>query len=339
MSHPKNNPFAGFDPELKQTLLGKSHVFSFFQAMRLLKILLRTETGKGIQDGRSIHIRPRLSLGFPAADIDQIREVDTGAHPGYEMIVNFLGLYGVASPLPNFYTEDLVDEDSDGESATKDFLDIVNQRLYDLFFECCTKYRQSYQVVEANNIEHLERLFCLMGIGEASFRESVDNPGKLIRYIGLLIQKPHSAMGLETILRDALGGIPVSVVPGVKRKGKIAEDQRFLLGKSDHCLGENLVVGETVADRMGKFAIRIGPLASEDHADFFPDAEKFKLARFLTDFYITERLEYDIEVILSGGEAKTVCLGNPEHARIGLNTWVFSRDSIGEMRKVYSSAA
>ena len=113
----------------------------------------------------------------------------------------------------------------------------------------------------------------------------------------------------------------------------------MVLGSPGHGLGENAIIGEQIKDRMGKFAIRIGPLSSEGFRGFYPEADHFRMARFLTDFYVLERLEYDIEVVLAEGEAKTVCLGESEHARLGLNTWVFSGDRIGEMRKVYSFAA
>ena len=327
---------------LKMDLLREGHAFSFFQAMRLLKILLRPGPARipgNVDPACSIRIRPALSLAFPPADIDRILETEHNRSLQYEVVANFLGLYGISSPLPTFYTEDLMHEAAEDESACRDFIDFINQRIFELFYDCCIKYRQSFQIIEAGSQQHVERVFCLMGIGDAALRESIPDPYQLIRYIGLLIQKPRSAMGLETILRDALDGIPVSIVPCIKRKAKIPGDQKLFLGSPDHCLGENTIVGEEILDRMGRFAIRIGPLASEAFQSFYPDAENYKQVRFLTDFYIVERLEYDIEVILSAGEAKTVCLGESDHARLGLNTWVFSGDRIGEMRKVYSSAA
>lgn len=327
---------------LKLDLLREGHAFSFFQAMRLLKIFLRSGPVRPMQNSDaspSIRVRPALSLAFPPADIDRIQEADNRDRPGYEITTNFLGLYGISSPLPTFYTEDLMTEAAEDESACRDFIDVINQRIFELFYDCCIRYRQSFQVIEGGSRQHLERIFCLMGIGDAPLRDSVADPYQLIRYIGLLIQKPRSAMGLETILKDALEGVPLSVVPCVKRRAKIPADQKLSLGSPNNRLGENTIVGEEIVDRMGKFAIRIGPLSSEAYQGFYPEAENYKTARFLTDLYIVERLEYDIEVILSEGEAKTVCLGEPDHARLGLNTWVFSSDRIGEMRKVYSSAA
>jgi len=342
MSSPERSISEGVTPELKMDLLKEGHSFSFFQAIRLLRMLSRTTPGstqKELSADNFIRIRPALSLAFPPGDIDQIRETGTDDQAGYAITANFLGLYGSSSPLPTFYTEDLMTEAGEDESVSRDFLDFINQRIFELFYDGCIKYRQSFQVVEANSQPHLERLFCLLGIGDKPVREAVADPYQLLRYIGLLTQRPRSSLGLEIILRDALDGPPVSVIPCVERKAKIAEDQKLFLGSPAHGLGVNTTIGEEITDRMGKFKIRIGPLETEAFRSFYPGADNYCLTCFLTDFYIFEGLDYDIEVILAEGEARTVCLGDPERSRIGLNTWIFSTDRIGEMRKVYSPAA
>ncbi len=88
---------------MKSRLLASGERFSFSQAYRLLRLLAHRE---GAQNP-SIKVRPNLSLDFPGNDLSEIREVGTAE---YRLTANFLGLYGVTSPLPTFYTEDLLDE-------------------------------------------------------------------------------------------------------------------------------------------------------------------------------------------------------------------------------------
>jgi type VI secretion system protein ImpH len=178
-----------------------------------------------------------------------------------------------------------------------------------------------------------------LGIGDKPIRDKVADPYRLLRYVGLMTQRPRSGMGLELILRDALDGLSVSIIPCVERKARIPEDQRVFLGSTAHSLGTNTTIGEEVTDRMGKFRIRIGPLDTAAFRSFYPGEENYALTCFLTEYYTVEQLEYDIEVVLAEGEAKTVCLGDTDRSRLGLNTWIFSSDRIGEMRKVYSPAA
>lgn len=342
MTSPQPKTSLGTDTGLKMDLLREGHAFSYLQTIRLLKIILGASARGDSQDkplGDAIRTHPNLSLAFPPGDIDQIREIETDAHSGFEITANFLGLYGSSSPLPTFYTEDLMSEASDDESAARDFLDIINQRIFELFYAVCIKYRQTFQIIEANNPAHMERLFCLLGIGDKPIRDKVADPYRLLRYVGLMTQRPRSGMGLELILRDALDGLSVSIIPCVERKARIPEDQRVFLGSTAHSLGTNTTIGEEVTDRMGKFRIRIGPLDTAAFRSFYPGAENYALTCFLTEYYTVEQLEYDIEVVLAEGEAKTVCLGDTDRSRLGLNTWIFSSDRIGEMRKVYSPAA
>src|SRR3546814_7786829 len=87
-------PVAEIEP-----LLAEGHRYAFFQALRLLRLHLGEETF-----AQSVRVRPTLSLSFPENDINSIvRENDI-----LRITANFFGLYGVTSPLPTFYTEDLI---------------------------------------------------------------------------------------------------------------------------------------------------------------------------------------------------------------------------------------
>ncbi|MBC2694634.1 MAG: type VI secretion system baseplate subunit TssG [Desulfobacteraceae bacterium] len=323
---------------LRLELLKEGNAFSFFQVMRLLRLMGRQEAkieeSAFIETG-NIRVRPKLSLSFPAADVDRIEEQGVDERAGFLVTATFLGLYGSSSPLPTFYTEDLMDEGAADESVARDFIDVINQRLFSLFYRCCIKYRQFLQIVEENNPEHLERLFSLLGLWEKELREDIPDSYRLIRYIGLFTQFPRSALGLKTLLQDALDGIPIKIIPCVKRKAKIPDDQRLFLGISAGFLGMDSFVGEEIEDRMGKFRLRIGPLDQKNFRTFIPGSDRYNKLSFLTKMYIVEPLEYDMELILSKGQAKTVCLGASEWSMLGLTTWIFSGDELEEKRVIF----
>ncbi len=318
-------------------LLEKGHQFSFFQVMRLLRLLVRhpeRPDEKGFSEEDHIRIRPDLSLSFPPADVAKIEEIDH-EKPIFLITATLLGLYGSSSPLPTFYTEDLLDEASEDMSIARDFIDIFNHRLYLLLFRCWTKYRLFLQVIEENNPEVLGKLFCLIGLGEKELRKDLPESYSLIRYTGLFTQFPKSASGLRTLLQDALGGIPVEVVPCLKRVVKIPPDQRFILGKAGSGLGEESFLGEEIDDRMGKFRLRIGPLQSGPFHALLPGSPDHHRLAFLTKFYLLDVFEYDIELILAEREAETACLGGSQWSRLGLDTWAFSLDHLSEVEAIF----
>ncbi|MET5115758.1 type VI secretion system baseplate subunit TssG, partial [Burkholderia pseudomallei] len=70
-----------------------------------------------------IHTRPNLSRSCPDTDVERIDKADDG---GSRVVANFFGLYGVSSPLPTVYTEDLIDEAFRGRHAARGFLDVLH---------------------------------------------------------------------------------------------------------------------------------------------------------------------------------------------------------------------
>jgi len=320
---------------LKLDLLKHGYEFSFFQVLRLLRLFSQDSEGleekKAIEEEK-IRIRPELSLAFPASDVAGIEELTKGEGSLFSVTATMLGLYGSSSPLPTFYTEDLLDEASEDMSVTRDFIDLFNHRLYLLLFRCWMKYREFLQIIEENNPKDLEKLFCLLGLGEKELRKDLPEAYSLIRYAGLFTQFPRSSWGLETMLQDALGGVPIEVIPCVKRRVKIPEDQRLFLGASGCSLGENSFLGEEIDDRMGKFRLQIGPLKSTEFHSLLPGNPNHHWLSLLTEFYLKDPLEYDLELILKEREAETICLGGPMWSKLGWDTWTFSTVYIGEVK-------
>jgi type VI secretion system protein ImpH len=330
---------AAFNTDLKLKLLKEGHAFSFFQIVRLLGCMQATgaQHASAGRDGLgNVRVRPNLSMGFPASDVEEIAEQDDGEGTQFSITANMLGLYGTASPLPTFYTEELMEEEARDESVSRDFIDIINQRLYELLFRCWSKYRQYLQVLEWGNAPVLERLFCLVGLGEKKLREDVPEPYRLLRYIGLFSQSPRSAMGLRALLKDALGDVPLTINPCIERNAEIPLSQRCCLGVSGCTLGKDAYLGQELVDRMGKFRIQVGPLDESVFQTFFPGNEAYEQLTFLTQIYLTEPLAYDLELILDKGQAQTICLGDQDHGMLGVNSWVFSGDYLDEMHTVFT---
>jgi type VI secretion system protein ImpG len=324
-----------------ENLLSRGHEFSFVQVMRLARMVLGADMAPELPKvswQQRLHIRPDLSLAFPASDVLRIER--TGAD-GTEWLVTttFLGLYGVSSPLPTHYTEDLMDEAAADSSVGRDFLDIFHQRLYQLYFECWSKYRLLIRLSEENNHLDRERLFCLIGLGEKELHEYLPDAWSLVRYAGLLTQFPRTAHGLRSLLRDALGECTLEVESCILRKAKIPVDQQMCLGIYGTRLGVDTFLGSEMSDRMGKFRIRIGPLSKEDFDNFLPGAARHdKLVR-LVRLYMTDPLECELRIAMAAGQVRPIRLGDPVGPRLGLNAWCFSGDTLDEVSATYPLAS
>lgn len=314
--------------DVDRDLLSGARSYSFHQAMRLLRHATRT----GKEKDSDIRIRPKLALAFPPGDIDRIDRIENDDQAYFQVTATFLGLYGAASPLPTFYTEDLIREQNEDESVSRDFLDIIHQRLYKLVYQGWLKYRQYLQVEEERNAFSLERLYCLVGLGTRALQSEREDNYQLLRYIGLLTQFPRSAMGLKAMLSDALSGLPLTIIPCVPRMARIPADQQCRMGMSGSLMGLDSYVGEEIEDRMGKLGIRIGPLDKADFLRFTPGNEGYERLVSLTSIYLTDPMVLEVELVLAANQAETVNLGDPIRATLGVTTWVFSEATMGEVR-------
>lgn len=326
---------------LRAELLGRARRFSFVQVIRLLRrhYLTGSAAEIGVPAGErsveafwrgALQVRPELSLTFPGTDVVEVdrpepADGECGA-ARFRVTAAFLGLYGVSSPLPTFYTEDLMDEAREDRSVSRDFLDVVNGPLYPLVFHCWRKYRLGIAIAEEESSRDLDRLFCLIGLGDPGFRDRIDRPETLIRYAGLLTQAPRSALGLERFLGDAMETPGLTVLPGIPRRAVLPADQRTVLGADRQRLGRNCFLGRRIADRMGKIRIRIAPVSAAEFQTWLPDGDRFGRMRTLVAIYLDQPLEWELEVVLADGEAATARPGDSDRGRLGWNTWLFSND-------------
>lgn len=340
-AQPKKKELAGKPAReqfsIKKDLLENTPAYSFFQAIRLLRYYAGRE---GMRDderflSENLRVRPDMSLGFPGTDMTDMREERDEDSLQYHITATFLGLYGASSPLPTFYTEELLDDANEDVDVVRDFIDIVNIPLYPLLIRAWTKYRAMIKVVDEQDKDYIERMFCLCGFGMPELRAKVKHPNQLLRYIGLFTQWPRSAMGLATMLSDALGKVPVDVEPCVHRRVCIPEDQRLQLGIVNNVLGEEAVLGEMVDDRLGKIKVRIGPMDATKYHDCLPGTDRYEWIVQLIQLYLVEPLECDIELVVQPEEVHCVQLGNMSWSALGLDTWSFSSESPGLAEAIF----
>lgn len=329
------------DHSLTDDPLGEARRFSFFQLVQLLERHYRPAARVGRQgpaSGEVLRFRPEASLAFPPSDVVALERVsDPDAPPRFRLTTTFMGLYGITSPLPAFYTEELLAKDSDGD-AVRAFIDLFHHRLLSLFYRSWSKYRYHTQFEPDGADEVSQRLLGLIGLGTAGLTSQTGTPPvRLIRYAGLLSQRSRSAAALEGMLSDAFDGLPVRIESCTGRWVTIAPEQRSALGRSNCRLGEDLSIGGRVFGRGGAFLISIGPMSFERFTRFLPGGEDGATLEALVTFFLRDRLDFDVELRVTGHEIPRVQLASAGRARLGWTTWLDSdeREEAGERSVVF----
>ncbi|NNE64863.1 MAG: type VI secretion system baseplate subunit TssG [Gammaproteobacteria bacterium] len=305
---------------LEQDIVENGESYDFFQAVKLLE-KLSGESRKTASSISTISIKPELSLDFPQSEIVAIdKDSETGR---YDITTTFFGLYGVSSPLPGFYTEELLDDEWDELEERKAFFDLIHNHMYPLLYSAWLKYKFSTNTVEFSANKYWEIIFSLIGLPEA-FRHEENKQGQLLKYAGILSLGSRSLLGLQTILNDKFGDIDIEVVPCVKRSVPIDRKQRSYLGVKNHQFGESIFIGQNTVDRTGKFSIQIGPLDIDQFRQIKKDNVAIDWIKSLLRIYLIDPLDYSIEILLKPGMIQPACIGDFESSVLGNNCWLYA---------------
>ena len=287
--------------------------YAFFQAIRLLS--LRFPPEKTFTDG--VRIRPHLGLAFPSGDLNEITLNDDEQ---YHLEANFFGLYGVTSPLPTFYTEDLLDEQRQGNSAGRDFLDILHASLYPLLYSAWKKHRIWLSIIEQQDPKNLNLLEALLGLSDAESEQRLASQ-KLLRFAGLFNQFPRSALGLEQLARIVLDNPRINVISCLETSISIDHSARCFLGNNGAMLGDNSLLGYQVQDRSLTLDIRITPRDKANFLLLLPGNSEYLLLACVVFQYLQSPLNCRLTLSLEASQQHGVMLGQDWH-ELGLNTWL-----------------
>ncbi|WP_443700446.1 type VI secretion system baseplate subunit TssG [Pseudomonas sp.] len=156
----------------------------------------------------AVRFRPDPGMGFPAGELKSI-EIDE-AHPERAATVRtrLLGLYGVDSPMPTVYLDDIAQR-REGHAALEAFLDIFNHRIFTQFYRIWRKY--SYPATfEAGGTDATSQcLLGLIGLGIPGTAQQVGTP--VSRFLALL-----SVMRLPTRNAEGIAALVTLLAPNTR---------------------------------------------------------------------------------------------------------------------------
>jgi type VI secretion system protein ImpH len=305
---------------LKRSLLEKGQRYGFYQAYRLLRLIAREEG----HDDAELRIRPQLSLNFQETDIHRITARSEG---GYDLTVNFLGLYGVSSPLPTFYTENLLDEALEERHGQRDFLDIINQTIYPLFFRAWLKTKPQIRLVEFGDDRLLDILYAFVGILQLEKYRHQPGIETLLQFAGIFAQFPRSAIGLKTIISGTYRSANVEVVQMDLRTEQIPEDQCCSIGMQANVLGEDSHLGSQIRTRANNCTIRMHDLDEHLFQNLLPGNVEYKRLQFIVRYFLVNPWVVTLELGLRAGISRGMRLGRNSWTELGNNTWLAANDT------------
>jgi type VI secretion system protein ImpH len=298
--------------------------YSLFQAVLLVIDRLRDAHPALSEDDLydQLEFQANPSLGFPASDVDRVEFFEEYGKMRARLRFNLLGLVGSGSPLPAFYGEQALGDSEEG-NPTRTFLDLFHHRLHRLLLPIWRKYRYRASFQSGAVDPFSAQLFALIGLNGGEIRKAKElNWRRLLPYLGLLSLRAHSAALIEAVLRYYFKHENLVIEQCIERRVEILQVQRNRLGSDNSTLGHDLVLGEYVRDRGGKFRIHVRELDWERFHEFLPIGSGYQPLCALVRFTLRDPLDYDIRLVLRHQEIRELCVGEQNACRLGWTSWL-----------------
>lgn len=284
---------------------------------RLLWLLqswrLRTPEGIGLL------LRGVASLALVPAEVARIRQ---DVHC-LVLETPVLGLYGPASALPSYYTEELL-EDDEAAQVRRAFLDLFNHRALALLQQVWEKYRGYLRMQPEASDSFTEQVAALTGLGSrASFPFQHLDWRRLLPLAGLVSQVPVSAGVLEVALRDYFGLAGWRILENPVRWLQVPRNQRARLGQANTRLGQDCVLGSGIRDAATCFQLELRDIELATALEFLPGHRRYPELRELVEYLVSPGLDFElIFEIRSESAPQLVLRETGDTPRLGWETFL-----------------
>lgn len=311
------------ESSVKDWLFAEGYKFDFYQAVRLLEMLLPDceSAGEGFDPHQeAVRFQSNNGLSFPASDVQEVVSPAGQSLPA-RMLVNFLGLAGAHGPLPHPFTELILERIRQRDTALRDFLDIFNHRLVSLMYRAGKVHRVSLTSKSPEQSPITGYLYSFLGLGLPPLRERMKVKDRsLLFYSGLVCQEPRSAAGLEHVLADYFQ-VRVSLREFEGQWQNLEPDQWTRLGRSgnNQLLGQNTVLGKRYWDQQGCFQVQLGPMSFLQFLDFLPNGSAYQPLCELVRFYAGMEFNFSFSLKILPYHVPQSRLGR---TRLGWTSWL-----------------
>jgi type VI secretion system protein ImpH len=281
-------------------------------------------------DQAGLKFRPYEVYIYPPRDINSI------SYENGEMIfvLTFLGLYGINSPLPRCYHDQVALQQrilGTGEVPLQNFLDIFNNRFYWLYYQSWKKYRFYLFLNEDPNGKITGRINSFIGKSLLpKKRESTISDYVLLKFSGIFSQRVRNKTGLNVLLSYMFPRYNVNIREFTPRWIELPEIPA--IGSNDFNLGTNSFAGKFTQTYTSRICLCIGPITFEEYLAFLPGTLYSNRLMEMMKLYLNDGLEFDLEFKIKSDTITSVSWDD-ERLKLGTTVWLGKPKE--EITKVY----
>ncbi|ABM01897.1 hypothetical protein DUF1305 [Psychromonas ingrahamii 37] len=305
---------------IEQELLRNATQYSFIE---VYKLLCELALSNKLNPLHAIRIRPVLGLQHARTQVVSVTKQDQPSL--YYLNVNLPGLYGNGSPLPKFFTEELIQASHKDQNQTRLFLDIIHQRLYQLLYAANTQQSPHYLDQGRKNVYQF--MLAMIGFKEASWLKDFPDQAFILRNINIIRHQKSTVVGLQKLLQNLFKKAQVSIEQCVNRDVSIAEGQKLALNQQANQISFSAVLGGKMQDIQSKIIVSISPLSAKEYKQWCLTPEYWDALQNMIKYFIGQPLLVDLQIDVVADTKFNLSLVPENEFSLGRNAWLKSSNT------------
>lgn len=215
---------------------------------------------------------PHPGMGFPATELNAVEYDGEDQTRPPVVRTTFMGLYGVDSPLPTAFLDD-INQQREGHEALQGFLDIFSHRILTQFYRIWRKYSYPATFAAGGTDAVSQSLLGLVGLGIPGTANHIATPvSRFLALLGVLRQPGKTREGMQALVHLLAPDTRVNVSPYSLRPVRIDVPSGFY-GDEDILLDGNGPLGDEVMDTSSQLLVELQTHNPEEARGWMPEGQ------------------------------------------------------------------
>ncbi len=211
------------------------------------------------------------------------------------MDITFMGLYGVESPLPTHYIDDITQR-REGYEATADFLDIFNHRLIAQYYRIWRKYSYPATFEEGGKDKTSQYLLGLAGLGIDGCTDSIATPAsRFLALLPVMLLPGRTGEGMTSLVRLLAPNTQAKIWHHDKRRVPLKKPLTMSVSQPV-TLTNRPVMGSYATEVNSQVLMRLATTDPDEVQGWLPGGELHTDLMALLHVYLGSRLDVRLQL-------------------------------------------
>lgn len=237
---------------------------------------------------------PWPGMGFPASEFKKIEMSDDPRLPP-TVRTTFMGLYGVESPLPTAYTDNITQR-RDGYEAVSDFLDIFNHRLITQYYRIWRKYSYPATFLPGGADSTSKYLLSLCGLGIDGCANNITTPlSRFLALTGMMRLPTRTREGIVALVRLLAPDTEARIIPHDRCRIPLRR-QLAMSARRPVSMADSPVMGTHTVDVNSQVLLQLQTDNADEAREWLPGRQLHNDLLALLQVYLGARLHVRLQL-------------------------------------------